>query len=136
MSKNKILISLAAVLVVVGAVVFYVYQAYNPQIMISKNIIEDEDYYYEQILATYSKPFNISSAQSVQEEIYSFFYWCESIDNDISENYHAPLNITVSFQVSDGQTTVTYDGYATDKNGEKIQYTKEETFNYEFIELN
>jgi hypothetical protein len=53
--------------------------------------------------------------------------------SELTEHYAAPLHITVSGEVKDGETTFWYEGYATTPKGDTVDYRKEATFDYVFV---
>lgn len=132
-----LLVGVAAALVV-AAGSFYLYRSFHPNIIITRMIkdsdVQSEDEYYcEWMMAVTTESPMIPVAQSVKEKLRELSDWNNGVVTDLYEHYVAPLHITVSGEVNDGQTTFWYEGYATTPQGDTVQYREEKTFDYVFV---
>ena len=137
--KQKILIPVIVAIVIVLAAVVGARIYFMNRVELSASTVSfkddsrfpDQEYVSQRIMLTSGESDNwfFGQSEKVRSEIDRCFKWNGDVDQDLYNNYIAPLNITASVK-TDGKTTVIrYEGYVTTPDGETVDYCKEETFN-------
>ena len=93
----------------------------------------DQEYVSQKVMLISDESDNWLFGQSKKNrsEIERCFKWNGDVDQDLYNNYIAPLNITASVESNGKTTVIKYDGYATTLDGKTVDYHKEEEFNVE-----
>lgn len=137
LKKKLLLLAGLAAALLIAAGGFLLYRSYHPYVVFAR-VVRDSDarfeepYYCEVLMMISGTPSLISIAPSVEEKMKEYAIWNHIVEQDLYENYVAPLHITVSGEVKDGKTTFCYEGYVTTPQGDTIDYREEKTFDHVF----
>lgn len=133
--KKKTLTVLLTVLLVLllSAGGWYLYLAYNPDIDLSRSQSSrnsEENYHSELIMIAFAEP--VPMADTVRQRLREVGDWNDGIASDLMYNYDntQPRDIRVYGEIKDGKMTLGYAGYVTGKDGQRIDYKNEKTFDF------
>lgn len=126
--KKRPLVILAAVLLFVAGV-YYFYWSYHPRISISAAtaIPAEADYHNERVMVAIAHHRGISAAARVEKELTRMADWNDQVATELYA-YTTPYDIRVSGENGHGHVTLRYEGYVTTKDGERLDYFRENTF--------
>ncbi len=134
--KIKTAVIVILVLIIVFVPSFVLFSYYNPVIRISVsrgfgNSGED-DVWVEHIMVMTSTAFNLPLPKKTDSQLKEIWQWNDAAVVEFNENFgEGPRKITVSGEMKDEKTVLRYEGYYTNKNGEKVDYLNEKTFDFE-----
>ena len=123
--KKKIL-PIAIILFVIGTVSIYVYSSNNPTIKIGVG----GGHGLEIIHVSHSTMFNVPISKELEANLMELHEWNDAVASFLTEETIEPRDIKVSGEVVDGKMILSYEGYYTSKDGEKIQYLEEKEFDF------
>lgn len=105
--------------------------AFKPVIIFQRfrvNIEEDYNFEAANLIMAYDEQRPVP-ATFAENEI-NYLEWSNDIFDDLYYNYMAPTDVKLSAAINQGKVTFTYQGYVTTKQGEKLDYFKEATFDF------
>ena len=129
-----IVIAVIVLAAVVGARIYFMNRADLSASTVSfseDSRFPDQEYVSQRIMLVSGESDNwfFGQSEKVRSEIDRCFKWNGDVDQDLYNNYVAPLNIPASVETDGKTTTIRYEGYATTPDGETVDYYKEESFN-------
>ncbi len=136
--KKKILIVVLLVVVLISSVSVWYYTSY-PIIGVGEFVSDYSDNFSEEFHNETISIFSVGSSfipdSPLQKRKFDeVWVWNNSTTLEISEHVKAggkALNVKVSGEIKDGETTLRYEGYIITKDGEKVEYLQEKTFDFE-----
>lgn len=135
--KRKILVFILALVVILSTLGALYYTSY-PIIGVSKAIgyandnFEDE-FYSETITIVTVGTEIIPDSPLQSEKMDAVWQWNDNIGKELAElrkDGGLAYNITVSGEIENGKTTLRYEGYIIKKDGKRIDYKREKTFDF------
>lgn len=136
MKKRLLSIILVTVILISAAGMWY-YTSYpiigvDNAVAISSEKFEDE-FHSERISVLVAGNDFLPDSPVQKRKLEEVWEWNNSVSTELLE-YSAEggkaYNITVSGELKDGKTTLRYHGYIIKKNGTRIEYSEEKTFNF------
>lgn len=136
--KKRILIAVLLVVVLISAVSVWYYTSY-PIIGVAKFASSYSDNFSEEFHNERISIFSVGSSfipdSPLQKRKFDeVWVWNNSTTLEISEYVKAGgkcLNIKASGEIEGGKTTLRYEGYIITKEGERVEYLQEKTFDFE-----
>ncbi len=136
--KKKLLIAVLVVVVLISAVSVWYYTSY-PIISMGRFVSSYSDNFSEEFHNETISIFSVGSSfipdsPLQKRKLDEVWLWNNSITVEVSEYVKAggkALNIKASGEIEDGKTTLRYEGYIITKDGEKVEYLQEKTFDFE-----
>ncbi len=136
MKKRLLIIILVLVVAISGLSILY-YTSY-PIIGVTKMISTESDNFSEEF---YGESINVNAVVSTflpdspmqTRKMDEVWMWNNDVALELTEyrkNGGKAYNIKVSGEIEDGKTTLRYEGYIVTKEGEKIDYKQEKTFDF------
>lgn len=130
---KRVLISVAAIVVLIGA--FFTYSYFTPVINISigKPVDPNAESYTQHVMIGGSTKYNLPMPEKTKARMKEFAEATHAVVLELHENYdqRQPMQIKAAVEVTGGQTIVTYSGFITDeKSGKPVLYNKELVFDY------
>ena len=135
--KRKILVFILALVVILSTLGALYYTSY-PIIGVSKAIgyandnFEDE-FYSETITIVTVGTEIIPDSPLQSEKMDAVWQWNDNIGKELAElrkDGGSAYNIKVSGEIENGKTTLRYEGYIIKKDGKRIDYYQEKTFDF------
>ena len=135
--KRKILVFILALVVILSTLGALYYTSY-PIIGVSKAIgyandnFEDE-FYSETITIVTVGTEIIPDSPLQSEKMDAVWQWNDNIGKELAElrkDGGSAYNIKVSGEIENGKTTLRYEGYIIRKDGKRIDYLQEKTFDF------
>lgn len=134
---KKLLAVILALVVIISIVGTWYYTSY-PTISVGKMVGTENDNFEKEF---HSETISISSAvigflpdsPLQKQKLDEVWEWNNPISLELAEYRKAgglAYNIEVSGEIENGQTTLRYEGYIIKKDGEKINYLQEKTFDF------
>ena len=135
--KRKVLAFILALVVIFSVVGIWYYTSY-PIIGVSKAIgyanDKFEDEFYSETITIVTVGTEIIPDSPLQsEKMYAVWQWNDNIGKELAElrkDGGSAYNIKVSGEIENGKTTLRYEGYIIKKDGKRIDYNKEKTFDF------
>ena len=135
--KRKILVFILALVVIISTLGALYYTSY-PIIGVSKAIgyanDKFEDEFYSETITIVTVGTEIIPDSPLQsEKMYAVWQWNDNIGKELAElrkDGGSAYNIKVSGEIENGKTTLRYEGYIIKKDGRRIDYHKEKTFDF------
>lgn len=131
MSRKKnvaiVLGLLAALGICIG--IYFFYWSYHPHIYLSAPMdsTAEADRHIEWVMVAMAEHRGIPTAACVEEELTRLADWNDQIITELYA-YATPCDIRVSGENDGGHITLCYEGYVTTKDGERLDYFRENTF--------
>ena len=135
--KRKVLAFILALVVIFSVVGIWYYTSY-PIIGVSKAIgyanDKFEDEFYSETITIVTVGTEIIPDSPLQsEKMYAVWQWNDNIGKELAElrkDGGSAYNIKVSGEIENGKTTLRYEGYIIKKDGKRIDYLQEKTFDF------
>ena len=135
--KRKILVFIIALVVILSTLGALYYTSY-PIIGVSKAIgyanDKFEDEFYSETITIVTVGTEIIPDSPLQsEKMYAIWQWNDNIGKELAElrkDGGSAYNIKVSGEIENGKTTLRYEGYIIKKDGKRIDYLQEKTFDF------
>ncbi len=135
--KRKILVFILALIVIISTLGALYYTSY-PIIGVSKAIgyanDKFEDEFYSETITIVTVGTEIIPDSPLQsEKMYAVWQWNDNIGKELAElrkDGGSAYNIKVSGEIENGKTILRYKGYIIKKDGKRIDYLQEKTFDF------
>lgn len=135
--KRKLLVFILALVVIFSIAGAWYYTSY-PSISVGKLVSSSNDNFTEEF---HSEHLSIVTAVAgflpdsplQRRKIDEVMKWNDPISLELAEhrkNGGLAYNIVVSGEIENGKTTLRYEGYIIKKDGKRIDYKKEKTFDF------
>ena len=135
--KRKLLVFILALVVIFSIAGAWYYTSY-PSISVGKLVSSDNDNFTEEF---HSEHLSIVTAVAgflpdsplQRRKIDEVMKWNDPISLELMEHSKdggLAYNIQVSGEIDNGKTTLRYEGYIIKKDGERINYLQEKTFDF------
>ena len=125
--KNKIIITVVAMVVLISSVAIYFATKSDVVIGIAKPVDLSTQMYTEQIILSFGKELTDKQEKQLTEMVDEI----EKAQIEISTELVAPTHIEIEVEFEDGKTIITYSGKATEKaTNSEIDYNKELAFDF------
>lgn len=107
------------------------YNRYDAGVQILRGRGFTEDRYRESIMIAVAGSDLVGISPRLELNLLELHLWNDSVVRKLSAFPHdTPCSIRVSGEVHKGKTTLRYEGYITDENGEKVDIKEEMTFDF------
>ena len=135
--KRKILTFILALVVILSTLGTLYYTSY-PIIGLSKTVgyanEKFKDEFHSEILTIVTVGTELIPDSPWQsEKMYAVWQWNDNIGKELAElrkDGGLAYNITASGEIANGKTTLRYEGYIIKKDGKRIDYHQEKTFDF------
>ena len=136
MAKKLLVVFLA--LVVIISIVGVLYYTSYPTIGVGKLIAYSndkfEDEFHSETITIVTVGTGVIPDSPLQsEKMDAVWQWNDTIGKELTElrkDGGLAYNITVSGEIANGKTTLRYEGYIIKKDGKRIDYNREKTFDF------
>lgn len=140
-----LIVCILVVLVLVGAAV-YCCNRMAPTVTFSRNTISHTDADAKAESKIELITFSVGSSEfmdkispvskNINRNINEYAAWFHEVEAEINQTYTAPAEIKASAAINDGRTTFRYEGFVTDRDGNRVLYSRERTFSFVYDEEN
>ncbi len=135
--KRKILVLILALTIILSTLGALYYTSY-PIIGVSKMVgysnDKFEDEFHSETITLVTVGTDIIPDSPLQsKKMDAVWQWNDIIGKDLAEHRKdggSAYNIKVSGEIANGKTTLRYEGYIIKKDGERINYLQEKTFDF------
>lgn len=132
-NKNKYLIGIISLFLIAFIGIYYINYIKENYVTIHIQNIANENRYIEVMHGSLSDSYLFPKTKNAERNIREFAIWNNEIATSLLNNSIYPTEIKATASPEGTKTRMSYDGFFTDKTGERYDFHRENVFDFRTI---